>query len=61
MDEVFGKDGELWAKTIDEDGDEMTFRLYPLGEKEFGRKGGLVKIVFGENCLTIDGKTRKKL
>ena len=39
----------------------MTFRLYPLGEKEFGRKGGLVKIVFGENCLTIDGKTRKKL
>ena len=61
VDEVCMKDGELHVNAIDEDGDEMTFRLYPLGENEFGRKGGLVKIVFGENCLTIDDKTCKKL
>lgn len=34
VDEVFLKDGELHVKAIDEDGDEMSFRLYPLREKK---------------------------
>ena len=60
IDEVFLKDGELYATAI-YDGEPMTFRLYPIGENTFGRKGGLVKITFGENCLTIDETTCQKL
>ena len=61
VDEVFLKDGELHTKAIDEDGDEMSFRLYPIGENEFGRKGGLLKLTFGDGCLLYDGFTCKKL
>ncbi len=61
IDEVFMKDGELHAKAIDEDGDEMRFRLYPLGENEFGRKGGMFKLTFGDGCVMYDDFTCKKL
>ena len=61
VDEIFMKDGELWAKAVDDDGDDMTFRLYPLGENEFGRKGGMLKLTFSEGCLTFDETTCKKL
>ena len=61
VDEVWMQDGELHAKAIDEDGDEFAFRLYPLGENEFGRKGGMLKLTFGEGCLTYDDFTCKKL
>ena len=39
----------------------FTCNLYPIGEKTFGRKGGIAKIVFGENCLTVNGVACKKL
>ena len=55
------KDGELHARAIDDDGIEMTFRLYPIGEDEFGRKGGMLKLKFGEGCLKFDDYTCKKL
>ena len=61
VDEIFMKDGELYANAIDEDEDEMTFRLYPIGEDEFGRKGGLLKLKFGDGCLMMDDFTCKKL
>ena len=61
VDEVFMKDGELYANAIDEDEDETTFRLYPIGEDEFGRKGGLLKLKFGDGCLMMDDFTCKKL
>ena len=61
VDEVFMKDGELHANAIDEDGDEMTFRLYPIGEYEFGRKRGMLKLTFGDGCLMFDEFTCKKL
>ena len=60
VDEVWMRDGELWAKAVDEDG-EMTFRLYPIGENEFGRKGGMLKLSFGDGCLKFDDYTCKKL
>ena len=60
VDEVFMKDGELYARAIDDDGIEMTFRLYPIGEDEFGRKGGMLKLTFGEGCLKFDDYTCKK-
>ncbi len=61
IDEVFMKDGELWANAIDEDGDDMEFRLYPIGENEFGRKGGMLKATFGDGCVIIGGTACKKL
>ena len=61
VDEVFMKDGELHAKAIDEDGDEMRFRLYPIGENEFGRKGGMLRLTFGDGCVMYDDFTCKKL
>ena len=60
VDEVFMQDGKLYAKFLGDDG-EFTSQLYPIGKKTFGRKGGFVKILFGEGCLTIDGITCKKL
>jgi CubicO group peptidase (beta-lactamase class C family) len=61
VDEVWMKDGELWAKCIDEDGDPLEFRLYPIGENEFGRKGGMLKLRFGDGCVMFDDYTCKKL
>ncbi|MBR0082155.1 MAG: beta-lactamase family protein [Clostridia bacterium] len=61
IDEVFLKDGELYANAIDDDGDGFTFRLYPIGENEFGRKGGMLKLQFGDGCLMFDDITCKKL
>ena len=61
IDEVFLKDGELHANAIDDDGDEMTFRLYPIGEDEFGRKGGMLKVKFGDGCLIMGDTTCQKL
>ncbi len=61
IDEVFMKDGELYAKAIDDDGDDLEFRLYPIGENEFGRKGGLIKLTFGEASVTYFEKIHKKL
>jgi CubicO group peptidase (beta-lactamase class C family) len=55
IDEVWMQDGELYAKALDDDGDELKFRLYPLGENEFGRKLGMVKIAFGEDGVTVNG------
>ena len=61
IDEVWMQDGELHARAIDEDGDEMTFRLYPIGENEFGRKGGMLKVKFGDGAASYTGHTCKKL
>lgn len=61
IDEVYRKDGDLWAKAIDDEGDPMEFKLYPLEENTFGRKGGMLKVTFGEGCYTIDDMTCKKL
>ncbi|MBR3381981.1 MAG: beta-lactamase family protein [Clostridia bacterium] len=61
IDEVWMQDGELYARSIDEDGDEMSFRLYPIGENEFGRKDGMLKLTFGDGCVMYDDFTCKKL
>lgn len=61
IDEVYMKDGDLWAKAIDDDGDPMEFKFYPIGENKFGRKGGMLEVTFGENCLMIEDFTCKKL
>ena len=60
IDEVFLKDGKLWAKFTDE-GEELESQLYPIGKNTFGRKGGFAKIEFGEGSVTVNGETAKKL
>ena len=61
VDEVFLRNDELYAKAIDEDGDEIEFMLYPIGENEFGRKGGMLKLTFSDSCVAYDELTCKKL
>jgi CubicO group peptidase (beta-lactamase class C family) len=61
VDEVFLKDGELYANAIDDEGDALSFRLYPIGENTFGRKRGMLKLRFGEGCLMFDEFTCRKL
>ena len=60
IDEIFMEDGELYANAVI-DGDETTFRLYPIGGNEFGRKLGFLKLTFGDGCLAYDEHTCKKL
>ena len=60
LDEIFIKDGELYANAIIE-GKETTFRLYPTAENEFGRKLGFLKVTFGDGCLMYDDYSCKKL
>ena len=62
IDEVYLKDGELHAKAIDDDGDDLEFQLYPIiGEDKFGRKGGTLELTFGDGCVKYGGFTCQKL
>ena len=61
IEEIYMKDGELYAKAIDDEDDELDFMLYPTGENEFGRKLGFLKLKIGEGCLIYGGNTCKKL
>ncbi len=61
VDEVFLEDGKLYARFLGAEDGPFTGQLYPIGKKTFGRKGGFAKIIFGEDCLTIDETTCKKL
>ena len=61
IDEVYMKDGDLYANAIDDEGDDFTFKLYPIGENEFGRKRGMLDLKFGDGCLMFDDLICKKL
>ncbi len=58
---VFMQDGELYAEAVTDDYGAFTFRLYPIGENEFGRKSGMLKLKFGDGCLMYGDFTCKKL
>ena len=59
--EVYMKDGDLFAKGTDDDGVDLDFRLYPIGEDTFGRKAGTARIVFRDGCLSIGDTSCRKL
>ena len=61
VDEVWMHGGELFARAFGEDGDKMEFRLYPIGDNKFGRKGGMLVLTFGDGCVTYLEKTCRKL
>ena len=60
IDEVFMKDGDLYADVVIDDV-RQTVKLYPTGENEFGRKLGFLKLTFGDGCLNYDEYTCRKL
>ena len=60
VDEIFLKDGELYANAFDDEGDPLTFRLYPIGEDTFGRKRGMLRLKLGDGFLKIDEETVSK-
>ena len=60
VDEVFMKDNELYANAVIDGDESLTFRLYPVGENEFGRKRGMLKLKFGDGCLMFDDFTCRK-
>ena len=61
IDEVWLQDGELYARAVSDEYGEFSFRLYPLGENEFGRKSGMLKLTIGDGCVLYDEYTCKKL
>jgi len=61
VEEVYMQDGELYANAVNEEGDGLTFRLYPIGEDEFGRKRGMLRLKFGDGCYILNGTTCQKL
>ena len=60
LEEVYRKDDALWARLSDGE-DSWEYRLYPLSENTFGRKGGSIEITFGDGCFTVDDIICKKL
>ena len=60
VNEVFMKDNELYANAVIDGDESLTFRLYPVGENEFGRKRGMLKLKFGDGCLMFDDFTCRK-
>ncbi len=57
LEEVYLKDGDLYARVAYREDEIEDCRLYPIGENTFGRKDGTVQITFGDSCLVIDGET----
>ncbi|MBO4562211.1 MAG: GNAT family N-acetyltransferase [Clostridia bacterium] len=60
IDEVFLKDGELYARFIGKDG-EFESELYSIGKDTFGRIGGFTKLVFGKDGVEVNGVMCKKM
>ncbi|MBO4535517.1 MAG: beta-lactamase family protein [Clostridia bacterium] len=61
LGEVYLKDGELHGKVMWDEDDPFDCVLYPIGENTFGRRGGMVKITFGDGCYVVDDVTCKKI
>ena len=61
LGEIYLKDGDLYGRLIWDEDDTLDFRLYPLGDGSFGRKGGMLALQIGDGCLMYDGHTCKKL
>ena len=61
IEEVFLKDGELFAKCMTMMGFELEAKLYPIGENVFGLKRYDDEIEFRDGCFVCDEVTHRKL
>lgn len=60
IDKIFIKNDELYANAIFY-GEELTFRLYQIGENEFGRKLGMFTAKFGDDSIMFEDCICKKI
>ena len=58
---VWMKDGDLYGQASNEVSKNFRFKFYPLGGNVFGRRDGVAKVTFGENCYIVDNIVCKKL
>ena len=58
---VWMKDGNLYGQASNEVSKNFRFKFYPLGDNVFGRRDGVAKVTFGENCYIVDSIVCKKL
>ena len=62
IDEVFMKDGELFARFMTDTRRSWDWKLFPLGENEFGvKRWHSVTFKFEEGRISYGGYTCKKL
>lgn len=61
INEVFLRDGDLWARIVTDMGTSYELKLYPLGENTFSFREDDTEVTFGENCCTVDEKAHQKL
>ncbi len=61
IEEVFLKGKELHAAVVTDSGNRCGLRLYPLNRQIFTIKPEPRQISFGRDCVTMDGKTQRKL
>lgn len=61
IDEVFLRDGDLWAWIVTDMGTRYALKLYPLGENTFSFREDDTEVTFGENCFTVDDETFRKI
>ena len=61
LKEVWMKDGDLYGLASNEARNNFKFKFYPVGDNVFGRRDGIVRVIFGEDCYTVDGIVCKKL
>ena len=60
IDEIFMKDGELYAKVVTDMRYRYETKLYPLEGNTFGIKEYDVEIAFSDGCMSCDGETVRK-
>ena len=60
IDEIFMKDGELYAKVVTDMRYRYETKLYPLEGNTFGIKEYEVEITFSDGCMSCDGETVRK-
>ena len=58
---VWMKDGNLYGQASNEVRKNFRFKFYPLGDNVFGRRDGMAKVTFGENCYLVDDIVCKKI
>ena len=59
--EVLRRERDLYVKFLSRSGEPMDLRLIPIGENSFGLLWGDDEISFSENCMTVNGRTCRKI
>lgn len=61
ISEVFLRDGDLWARIVDDMGNTYDLKLYPLDDDTFTFREYDTEVEFGEDCFTVDDETHRRI